>query len=62
MVRVAISWALSFGPVLEGFWFAKRTFTFKFFLWSIFHLDRFSVPLIFAGPLGFIRVLIIVNG
>ncbi|MEQ8419216.1 MAG: MFS transporter [Arenibacter algicola] len=56
---VAISSGLIFGPVLGGF-LSQTNLHFKF-SFGIFHLDRFSVPFIFAALLGFIVVLIIVK-
>tara|TARA_R110001583_G_scaffold9203_3_gene43604 strand:- start:1590 stop:2807 length:1218 start_codon:yes stop_codon:yes gene_type:complete len=56
---VAISSGVIFGPVLGGF--LSQTNLHLKFSFGIFHLDRFSVPFIFAAILGFIVVLIIVK-
>jgi len=56
---VAISSGVIFGPVLGGF-LSQTNLHFKF-SFGIFHLDRFSVPFIFAALLGFFVVLIIVK-
>ena len=56
---VAISSGVIFGPVLGGF--LSRTNLHLKFSFGVFHLDRFSVPFIFAALLGFCVVLIIVK-
>tara|TARA_R110002049_G_scaffold125135_2_gene280764 strand:- start:786 stop:2018 length:1233 start_codon:yes stop_codon:yes gene_type:complete len=56
---VAISSGLIFGPVLGGF--LSQTNLHLKFSFGVFHLDRFSVPFIFAAILGFVVVLIIVK-
>ncbi|WP_339652681.1 MFS transporter [uncultured Maribacter sp.] len=56
---VAISSGVIFGPVLGGF--LSQTNLHLKFSFGIFHLDRFSIPFIFAAILGFIVVLIIVK-
>ncbi len=56
---VAISSGVIFGPVLGGF-LSQTNLHFKF-SFGLFHLDRFSVPFIFAALLGFVVVLIIVK-
>jgi DHA1 family multidrug resistance protein-like MFS transporter len=56
---VAISSGLIFGPVLGGF--MSQTNLHLKFSFGVFHLDRFSVPFIFAALLGFVIVLIIVK-
>ena len=56
---VAISSGLIFGPVLGGF--LSQTNLHLKFSFGVFHLDRFSVPFIFAALLGFCVVLIIVK-
>lgn len=56
---VAISSGVIFGPVLGGF--LSQTNLHLKFSFGVFHLDRFSVPFIFAALLGFAVVLIIVK-
>ena len=56
---VAISSGVIFGPVLGGF--LSQTNLHLKFSFGVFHLDRFSVPFIFAALLGFCVVLIIVK-
>ena len=56
---VAISSGVIFGPVLGGF-LSRTNLHFKF-SFGVFHLDRFSVPFIFAALLGLVVVFIIVK-
>src|SRR5665811_2209175 len=56
---VAISSGVIFGPVLGGF--LSQTNLHLKYSFGVFHLDRFSVPFIFAALLGFVVVLIIVK-
>ena len=56
---VAISSGVIFGPMLGGF--LSQTNLHLKFSFGVFHLDRFSVPFIFAALLGFVLVLIIVK-
>ncbi len=56
---VAISSGVIFGPMLGGF--LSQTNLHLKFSFGVFHLDRFSVPFIFAALLGFVVVLIIVK-
>ncbi len=56
---VAISSGVIFGPMLGGF--LSQTNLHLKFSFGVFHLDRFSVPFIFAALFGFVVVLIIVK-
>lgn len=56
---VAISSGLIFGPVLGGF-LSQTNLHFKF-SYGVFHLDRFSVPFIFASLLGLVVALIMLK-
>jgi len=56
---VAISSGVIFGPVLGGF--LSQTKLHLKFSFGVFHLDRFSVPFIFAALLGFVVLLVIIK-